>query len=59
MNTNGRYKCPKCGREGKCSVTYEYTDDFNERYGESLEYYTCKCCGHRTRSYNFTTVKSK
>ena len=50
----------KSGREGKCSVSYKYTDDLNERWGgESLEYYTCKCCGHRSRSYNFTRVKSK
>lgn len=59
MESKNRYKCPKCGREGKCSVSYEYTDDFNERYGDSLEYFTCKCCGYRSRSYNFTTAKSK
>ena len=59
MDTNGRYKCPKCGREGKCSVSYKYSYDFYERYGETLEYYTCKCCGHRTRSYNFNTAKRK
>lgn len=35
MNTNGRYKCPNCGREGKCSVSYKYTDDLNERWEES------------------------
>ena len=46
MESNNKFKCPNCGREGKCSVSYKYTDDLNERWGgESLEYYTCKCCG--------------
>lgn len=60
MESNNKFKCPNCGREGTCSVSYKYTDDLNERWGgESLEYYTCKCCGHRSRSYNFTRVKSE
>ena len=60
MESNNKFKCPNCEREGTCSISYEYTDDLNERFGgELLEYYTCKCCGHRSRSYNFTRVKSR
>ena len=30
MESNNKFKCPNCGREGKCSVSHKYTDDLYE-----------------------------
>ena len=35
MESNNKFKCPNCGMEGKCSVSYKYTDDLNEGLEEN------------------------